>query len=92
VGEERQGERRDAQHLRWDHCTPNEGVWDGNMHERHAVDVTCGSIGKETEEVNLFSGHLMTMMIMSRRIQLILKLFHVSFRAGNQDIQHTRNN
>jgi hypothetical protein len=55
------------------------GQCGGNVHDRQIVDVTRGSLEKETQRANPYSRHLITIPVVLQRTLLIWKLVHVSF-------------
>jgi hypothetical protein len=67
----------------------------GNVHDRHVVDVTCGSFEKETVGANQHSGSLDNRADRAAKNAADLEtdsLFGSAYRRKVEDIPHTRNN
>jgi hypothetical protein len=56
----------------------------GNVHDRHVVDVTCGSFEKVTQGANSGAKNAADLETDSN--------FHSAYRNSSEDIPHTRNN
>jgi hypothetical protein len=67
----------------------------GNVHDRHVVDVTCGSFEKETEGANPHSGAYYNWSQCAAKNAADLEsdsIFRSAYRPKKEDIRHTRNN
>jgi hypothetical protein len=67
----------------------------GNVHDRHVVEVTCGSFEKETQGANPHSGALNDNPYFAAKNAADLKTgseFLSAYRDKKEDIAHTRNN
>jgi hypothetical protein len=67
----------------------------GNVHDRHVVDVTCGSFEKETEGANPHSGAYDNDPKCPAKNAADLEtdfFFWSAYRKNEEDIPHTRNN
>jgi hypothetical protein len=67
----------------------------GNVHDRHVVEVTCGSFKKETRGVNPHSGGFYNNRNCAAKNTVDLETisrFLSAYREKKEDIRHTRNN
>jgi hypothetical protein len=67
----------------------------GNVHDRHVVEVTCGSFEKETVGDNPHSGPVKNDPKFAAKNAADLETdsrFHSAYRSPSEHISHTRNN
>jgi hypothetical protein len=67
----------------------------GNVHDRHVVEVTCGSFEKETHGANPHSGAYDNRLIFGAKNAADFETdsyFGSAYRKNEEDIPHTKNN
>jgi hypothetical protein len=67
----------------------------GNVHDRHVVEVTCGSFEDEPQGANPHSGAYNNEDLAAAKNAADLEagsLFYSAYRLSPEDIPHTRNN